>query len=47
MGWEPGLNDSVRLNICPFMTADILQIRAERQVEQGLQQEPRRQQPPR
>ena len=27
IGWEPGLNDGVRLNIRPFVTADVLRTR--------------------
>ena len=27
MGWDPDLDDGVRLNIRPFMTADVLRIK--------------------
>ena len=42
LGWEPDLDDGVRLNIRPFVIAGVLRVQGQREVGQGPRQEPRR-----
>jgi hypothetical protein len=36
IGWEPDLNDGVRLNIRPFITADVLRVRLHTKIKYGI-----------
>ena len=42
IGWEPDLNDGVRLNIRPFVEAGVLAVAVQHPLAQGPWQEPRR-----
>ena len=42
IGWEPDLNDGVRLNIRPFVEAGVLRVAVQHPLEEGPRQEPRR-----